>query len=98
MDIEQAACIVLNEARREDAHETGQHHQIRLVGIDGLDQGGIESFAAVELLVIKQFGGDTGLFRQLQAVGTGAVADDRGDAGRIAVVGDAVDKRLQIAA
>lgn len=96
MNVQQASRVVLNEARRKNTHEAGQHHQIGLVGIDGLNQRRIEGFAAVELLVVKQFGGDTGLLRPLQAVGIGAVGDNRGDASRIAVVGDAVDQSCRL--
>ena len=45
MNIEQAACIVLHEGRRQDAHETGQHDQRGLVSFDAELQGSVKSHA-----------------------------------------------------
>ncbi|MNJ67427.1 hypothetical protein D3C77_635990 [compost metagenome] len=88
---------MLHEARGEDAHEAGQHHQIRLVGVDGFDQCGVEGLAARERLVIQHGGGDPGILRAGQPVGICAVGDHRADACRV-VFAQAVDQRLQVAA
>ena len=38
VDIQQAAGVMTDETGGEDAHEAGQHHQLRIERIDGLDQ------------------------------------------------------------
>ena len=60
MDVDQAAFVMAHEAFGEDAHEAGQDHQVRRVGVDGLGQGGIKGFPAGVGLVIQGGGGDAG--------------------------------------
>lgn len=38
MDVDQPVLIVRNKARRENTHETGQHHQIGRMAVDDLRQ------------------------------------------------------------
>lgn len=58
MNIHQPAGVVIHKPRGQDAHETSQQHIIRLVPVDFLGQGRIESFPAREILVIQRAGGD----------------------------------------
>ena len=51
MDVEQPSGVARHEARREDAHEAGQHHQRRRMRIDRIGQRRIESLARGEVLV-----------------------------------------------
>jgi len=45
MDVEQAAFVMVDQARCQDAHETGQHHQRRLEAVDRRHQCGIKRLA-----------------------------------------------------
>lgn len=85
MDIEQASCVALHEARRQDAHETRQHHQIRREAVDGRGQGGVEAVAVGEGLVVDHGGGDAVRSRKPEAGGVRAVGDHGGDAPRPAL-------------
>ncbi len=89
---------MLHEAATEDTHETRQHHQVRGEPIDTRHQGRIEGFAAFEFGMVEYCGFDTGSGCALQAVGIGAVGDDRADAHGAVRDGAAVDQRLQVAA
>jgi hypothetical protein len=42
MDIDHAAAVALDECRRQDAHEAGQHEQIRRVAVDFRGERGVE--------------------------------------------------------
>ncbi|MNH08046.1 hypothetical protein D3C79_674510 [compost metagenome] len=98
VDVEQAALIVAHEAATEDAHETGQHHQVRGKAVDARHQRGIEGFTAVELGVLEHDAVDAGRRGALQAVGIGAVGNHRTDAHRAVLALAAVDQGLQVAA
>ncbi len=98
MDIEQAALIVAHEISAENAHETGQYHQLGLEFIDQFDQGGIEGLAAFESLVIQGAGVDTRVPGALKAVGIGAVRDHGADADRVVRMLCVVDQGLQVTA
>ena len=78
-DVDQAARVAFDEARRQDAHEASQHHQRRGVRLDGVRQRCIEGLAAREVLVRDGRGGDAMLARETQAGGVGSVAQYRGD-------------------
>jgi len=67
------------ESGGQDAHETRQQHQPRLVAIDQLDQCGVEAVSVRELPVIQRSHRDIGLLCSFQAVGVCPVADDRLD-------------------
>src|SRR5690606_36629177 len=60
VDVEQAALVVTDEATREDAHETGQYHQVRLEAVDQRHQCRVEGLAALEAGVLQHGGGETG--------------------------------------
>ncbi|MNP22246.1 hypothetical protein D3C76_1149070 [compost metagenome] len=98
VDVQQAALIVADEARREDAHEAGEQHQVGIEAVDGLDQRGIEAFAVGIRLVIEEARLDAGLAGTLEAEGIRAVGDHRADGGRRFSAGEAVDQGLQVAA
>ena len=73
MDIEQATLIVAYEICTENAHESGQNHQLRFESVNDFDQCSIEGLAALECFVIQYAGIDTCVFGALQAVGICAV-------------------------
>ena len=81
VDIEHAPRVMLDEGRRQDAHETGQHDQVGGVAVDHGLQRRIELLAAGIILV----GNDSGrypMFRgKNQSLGVGPVTDDGGNTG-----------------
>ena len=83
------------EFGREDAHKACEDDQIRLIGIDFLHHGLVESKAAGEVFVVEAVGGDAALGCPSQSGGGCAVAEDGGDAG---VWNGGIDDGLHIAA
>lgn len=80
VDVDQSAVIARHETRAEDAHETRQHHEIRMEGVDEPGQRGIEALAIRVVAVLDDGGRDAARLRDLQPAGIGAVADHRRDA------------------
>ena len=54
----QPPLVARDEAGREDAHEAGQHHERRLVAVDGERERGVEGLAAREGLVVHHLDSD----------------------------------------
>jgi len=77
VDIDEPAAVVRDKARGQNAHEPGQHHQRRRVGVDALHQCRVKALAAVIGLVVHHGGGNALRLGKLQAAGLGLVADDR---------------------
>jgi hypothetical protein len=95
VDVEHAAFVAAGEAGSQDAHETGQHHQMWLEAINDLGQCGIEVLAAGIGLVIHHGSGNATLCSPGEACGIGAIGDHR----RNACAGDiGVDNGLHIGA
>jgi hypothetical protein len=82
----------------QDAHETGQHHQPRLAGVDALHQCQVELFARGEITMTDCVHRNAGGARPRQSRGAGFVADDGADLGRQAAVAHGIDDGLQVAA
>ena len=76
MDIKHAPGETLHETRGQNAHEARQHHQVRLVAFDYLDQGAIVSLAALIFGVGQHHSVDAGVAGALQAVNVRHVGDD----------------------
>ena len=77
VDIQQPARKVLHKTGGENAHETRQHHQGRLIAVDLLGQCSIKSLAAGEILVVEHGGGNALPPGKFQTFGIGLVADNR---------------------
>lgn len=94
VDVDEPAVIMQHKICREDAHETGQYHEVGLVSVDRLCQGGIEA-GAIRIFAMRHDGGlDAMCLCGLQASGIRAVADYRRDvAGQFRV-----QQRLHVAA
>jgi len=58
MDVDQAAGVMVDEAGRQHAHESGQDDVVGRIAVDFDSQRGIEGFAAGVVLVIQGGGGD----------------------------------------
>jgi benzoyl-CoA reductase/2-hydroxyglutaryl-CoA dehydratase subunit BcrC/BadD/HgdB len=80
VDVEHAAFVAAGEAGSQDAHETGQHHQMWLEAINDLGQCGIEVLAAGIGLVIHHGSGNATLCSPGEACGIGAIGDHRRNA------------------
>lgn len=90
---------MIDESRRENTHETRQHHQVRFVAVDHLDQRGVEGFAGVILTVGQGHRVDPGIPGSLEPVGVGLVGDHGDDfAATELLVLLGVQQRLQVAA
>jgi hypothetical protein len=98
VDVEQPALEAAHEALAEDAHEAGQHQQVRGEGIDGPGQRVVESLARGEVLVRHDRSGDAVRGRKAQAGGVGAVGDHRHHACRPALGRTALHDRLHVGA
>ncbi|MPN23435.1 hypothetical protein SDC9_170823 [bioreactor metagenome] len=81
MNVHHAPLEMLHKARRENAHEPGQHHQRGVMAVDDLRQFGVEILARGELLVVQHLGGDAVILGESQPARTGFVAHDGGHAG-----------------
>lgn len=98
VDIEQATLIVAHEPCAENAHESGQYHQVRLEGVDQFDQCCVEGLAAVVGGVIQYAGFDTRVSGALQTERIFTVGNHRANADGAGPVLETVDHRLQVAA
>lgn len=98
VDVHQAPCVTADETFAEDAHETGQHDQIRRKTVDALGQGGIEGLPPGKGLVVDVMRDDAGLGGCLQPCRIGPVTDHGGDVdGQIAGIAGG-DQCLHVAA
>ena len=95
VDVDQAVLVMGAEFGREDAHKACEDDQIRLIGIDFLHHGLVESKAAGEVFVVEAVGNDAALGCPSQTGSGFAVAEDGGDAG---VGNGGIDDGLHIAA
>lgn len=98
MDIDQPARVVIDEARREHPHESGQQHVIGRVAVDLLGQRGVERLAAGVVLVVEGRGGDALLARPIQAGGVRAAGDHGGHFGRPGLPAARLHQGLHVAA
>ncbi|MNJ60095.1 hypothetical protein D3C77_558080 [compost metagenome] len=89
---------MVDEARRQYPHETGQNDVIRRIAIDFGGQGGIEGLAAGVVLVVQRRSGNALSGGPLQAAGVRPAGDDGGDVGRPALVAAGFGQRLHVAA
>ena len=98
MNVDQASGIMLHKGGREDAHEAGQHNQIRRMCVDHLHQRGVERLARGIVAMWQSQRSDAARARRVEAFGVGAIADDCGDPGvqPAGVLGR--QQRLQVAA
>jgi len=93
MDVEHPARVARHELRRQDAHEAGQHDQVRRMAVDRLGQRRVECRAVRESLVVEHLGGDAVGLGGHQSTGVGAVADHRNHtAGPVLRLGRAHDR------
>src|SRR5690606_29284086 len=74
MDVQQPALVVTHEGGCQDAHEAGQHHGIRLAGVDRLDHCLVKLLAVGIVAMIDDAGRHAGGFGARQTGDTGAVA------------------------
>ena len=79
MNIDQPAVIARHKACGEDAHETGQHHKIRMKSIYRLGKRGIEAVAIRIVAMLDDGGGNAVRFGDIQPLGIRAIADHRRD-------------------
>ncbi len=74
MNIDQPTRIAIDKAVGQDTHETGQHHQMGLMGIYQRGQCGIKRFAAGKVTVRERMGGNATVAGQIESRGLGFVA------------------------
>ena len=98
MDIHQPTREMVDEARRQHAHEAGQDDVVRRMAVDFLGQRGVEGLAAGVFLVMQGRGGDALGARPVQSGGVRPAGDDGDDLGRPALVATGLDQRLHVAA
>ncbi len=75
MYVEHTIAVMVDEIVGEYAHETGQHHQCRLIAVDQGHQGPVECLPVRVIPVIQQVRGNTGGLCALQSPGIRAVTD-----------------------
>ena len=98
MDVDDAPGVARDERGPEDAHEAGQHDDIRRKAVDHTRQRGIEGFAPFMLTVIDHRRRNAARLRERQPGGILLVADHRGDARRPAFAGAGADDGLHVGA
>jgi hypothetical protein len=86
------------EARREDAHEAGEHHEVGLVRGDRVGQVEVPPRPVRAVLERHRHGRDPRVARPLQRAALRPVGADRHDAGAVRLVLAGVQQRLQGAA
>ena len=96
MDIEQAAFVATDKTRCQDAHEAGEHNEIRRKLVDAFGQCGVEGFATGEALVVDEMGGNTGPLGSFETERLRAVADHGGDIDRQRAGVAGGDQRLHV--
>jgi hypothetical protein len=98
VDIEQATAVVLNETGTQDAHESRQHHQIRLIEIDLLGQCTIKTDTVGEIAMLYGSDWDSCQLSGAQSGCVGTITDDRRDPSGPLVGGCSTDNGLHVAA
>lgn len=86
------------EAVAQDAHEAGQHDEVRRESVDALAQRGVEGVAVGKGSVVHTTSGYTGLLRSFQPRRRGPVADHGGNSDRQGSRSAGGDQRLHVAA
>jgi hypothetical protein len=94
MDVHDPALVALDERRREDAHETRQHDEVRPVAVDLGSERRLERGAVGKRTVVDHGGRDAAPGGNAEAARLRIVADDDGDARRQA----RIEHRLHVAA
>ena len=92
MDIEQAPREALDEARRQDAHESRERHEARRKALDRGSKRGVEGFSRGVASMLHHAGRDAARRGNAQPFGLRSVADHR------AHRQPGFDKRLHVAA
>ena len=95
MNVEQPAEVVVNKARGQYAHESGQDDQLRMVTVDQRRQSLVKLLAVVKLLVIQYRRFNSRGLRPLKAKYTWTITDYRADLNWQIGCG-LVDKGLQV--
>ena len=80
MNVQHAPGVMIDEARRQDAHEARQHDQVGREAVDDLRQGGVETVAVGKALVVDHRGGNAVRGGKFEASCVGAVGDHGGNA------------------
>ncbi len=87
-----------DEFRRENAHESRQHHEPRRVTVDGIHERGVEVLPARIRFVIHHLGFDGGAARAFEPRGVWAIADNGAQRVRAVRILRIVDDCLQVGA
>lgn len=98
MDVDEAARIMPDKARRQHTHEAGEQNVVGLVAVDLGHQRGVEGLAAGEILVIQRPGGNALALGPLQPCRIGTAGDDSHDPRGPLLALTGLDQCLHIAA
>ncbi len=98
MDVEHAAGVTGNERCAENAHEAGEHDEIRLALVDDGGERGVEGIAIGEVPVLDNRRGDAVRERNRERGRLAAIADHRRDRSGEAAVALGCEERGEIRA
>jgi len=76
MDVQDAAFVVLYKPGAEDAHESGQDNQVRLIRVENTRNCTVKYFPVREIAMFEALGRNARSFRSSQAIGIRLVAED----------------------
>ncbi|MNZ97850.1 hypothetical protein D3C78_1171110 [compost metagenome] len=96
MNVQHASGKVLHELRAENAHITRQHHQIRLILVNGFCQRDVKRRTVGIGLGIQRMGGNVCRLRTLQAISLRPVAEYRHNFGGNPALLAGINQRLEI--
>jgi hypothetical protein len=77
MDVKHAVAEARDEGGREQAHETGEHHEARREALDLGGKRSVEGLARDKALVLEHARGDAARGCDGETLRVGAVTDDR---------------------
>ena len=98
MDVEYFPVEMSYEPRAQDAHESGQYDECGLESIEFLRDGSIEGFAIRELSMFDAGRLYPGILCARKGIGVTSVGHDDSNFEIDTIVGDLVDKGLQVTA
>src|SRR5512137_2667376 len=98
VDVHDAHRESSQEKGRENPHETGEHHQLHVVGLQGVYKLPVVSLPVAGAAVLDHGAGDAVLSGPLEGEGPGVVAEDDPDPGRQGPLFDVVDNGLEVGA
>ena len=96
MDVQYAPFESIDEGCRQDAHESCEDYQLRLIAIETLDECRIIVCTFREILVPDTFSADSGFARTLQSVSARLVTEYDREIEIESTCGNFVDDGLQV--